>query len=80
MTGGLIQLVLSGKADSYLTAQPQITYFKKIYRRHTIFGVELIQIMPDQEQEYDSIISFKLDNISDLICKCYIEIGLCIYK
>ena len=76
MTGGLIQLVSSGKQDGYLTFNPQITYFKKVYRRHTIFGIELIQIIPDQQPEYDNKISFKLNNISDLISKCYIEIEL----
>ena len=31
MTGGIIQLVISGKQDSYLTFNPQITYFKKVF-------------------------------------------------
>ena len=76
MTGGLIQLVSFGKQDGYLTFNPQITYFKKIYRRHTIFGIELIETIPDQQPEYDNRISFKLNNISDLISKCYVEIEL----
>ena len=76
MTGGIIQLVLAGKADSYLTNNPQITYFKKIYRRHTIFGIELIATQPDQEPDYDNYVSFKINNISDLISKCYIEIQI----
>ena len=76
MTGGLIQLVSFGKQDGYLTFNPQITYFKKNYRRHTIFGIELIENIPDQQAEYDNKISFKLNNISDLISKCYVEIEL----
>lgn len=76
MTGGLIQLVSFGKQDGYLTFNPQITYFKKNYRRHTIFGIELIETIPDQQPEYDNRISFKLNNISDLISKCYVEIEL----
>ena len=76
MTGGLIQLVSFGKQDGYLTFNPQITYFKKIYRRHTIFSIELIENIPDQQPEYDNRISFKLNNISDLISKCYVEIEL----
>jgi hypothetical protein len=76
MTGGLIQLVSFGKQDGYLTFNPQITYFKKNYRRHTIFGIELIENIPEQQPEYDNKISFKLNNISDLISKCYVEIEL----
>ena len=69
MTCGLIQLVSFGKQDGYLTFNPQITYFKKVYRRHTIFSIELIETIPDQQPEYDNRISFKLNNISDLISK-----------
>lgn len=76
MTGGLIQLVTTGRQDSYLTETPQITFFRKIYRRHTIFGIELIQVYPDQQAEYNNKVSFRLNNISDLISKCYIEIEI----
>jgi len=76
MTGGLIQLVSSGKQDGYLTFNPQITYFKKNYRRHTIFGIELIEVYPDQQPDYENKVSFLINNISDLIGKCYIEIEI----
>lgn len=76
MTGGLIQLVSSGKQDGYLTYNPQITFFKKAYRRHTIFGIEFIENVPDQQPEYNNRVSFILNNISDLISKCYIQITI----
>jgi hypothetical protein len=76
MTGGLIQLVSSGKQDGYLTYNPQITYFKRVYRRHTIFGIELMSTIPDQQPEYNNRVSFLINNISDLIGKCYIEIQI----
>lgn len=76
MTGGLIQLVLSGKQDGYLTFNPEITFFKKVYRRHTIFGSEFLESFPEQEAEYNNRISFKLNNLGDLISKCYLEIEL----
>lgn len=76
MAGGLIQLVSSGKQDGYLTYNPQITFFKKIYRRHTIFGIEFIENLPDQQPQFNNRISFILNNISDLIGKCYIEIQI----
>jgi hypothetical protein len=43
MGGGLMQLVAYGAQDIYLTGQPQITFFKSVYRRHTNFSVESIQ-------------------------------------
>lgn len=41
--GGLLQLVAYGAQDVYLTGNPNITYFKVIYRRHTNFSVESIE-------------------------------------
>ena len=38
-----MQLVAYGAQDIYLTGQPQITFFKSVYRRHTNFAVESIQ-------------------------------------
>ena len=42
MTGGLIQLASYGGADIYFTGNPEITYFKTVYRRHTNFAKESI--------------------------------------
>ena len=42
MGGGLMQLVAYGAQDVYLTGNPQITFFKVVYRRHTNFAVEAI--------------------------------------
>ncbi len=40
MTGGIVQLVAYGKEDLFLTRDPQVTFFKIIYRRHTNFSTE----------------------------------------
>jgi hypothetical protein len=76
MTGGLLQLVTSGQQDIYLTINPEITFFKKAYSRHTNFSTEIIQIFPDQQAEYDQEITFILNNKGDGIFRCYIEIDL----
>ena len=38
-----MQLVAYGAQDIYLTGNPQITFFKVVYRRHTNFAVESIE-------------------------------------
>ena len=43
MGGGLMQLVAYGAQDIYLTGNPQITFFKVVYRRHTNFSMETIE-------------------------------------
>ena len=42
MGGGIMQLVAYGAQDIYLTGNPQITFFKVVYRRHTNFSMETI--------------------------------------
>ena len=38
-----MQLVAYGAQDIYLTGNPQITFFKVVYRRHTNFSMEAIE-------------------------------------
>ena len=75
MTGGLIQLVISGKQDVSLTYNPEITFFKKVYKRHTNFSLEIKEIYTDQQADYGNIVSFKIDN-ADMIHRCFIEVNL----
>ena len=49
MGGGLMQLVAYGAQDIYLTGNPQITFFKVVYRRHTNFSMESIKQTFDGE-------------------------------
>ena len=42
MGGGLIQLASYGKENLYLSSNPEITFFKAVYRRHTNFSIETI--------------------------------------
>jgi len=38
-----MQLVAYGGQDIYLTGNPQVTFFKSVYRRYTSFAIESIQ-------------------------------------
>jgi len=40
--GALMQLVANGSQDVYLTGNPQITYFRAVYKRYTNFAKETI--------------------------------------
>jgi len=76
MTGGLLQIITSGKQDIYLTIDPEITFFKKVYKKYINFSCELKEIYPEQIPLYDSTISFILNNKGDLLHRCYLEIEL----
>jgi len=43
MAGGLIQLVAIGEQDLFLISDPQISFFKLVYKRHTNFSIETIE-------------------------------------
>ena len=40
MGAGLIQLVCYGKQDIWLMGNPQISFFRVVYRHHTNFSME----------------------------------------
>jgi hypothetical protein len=44
MGGGLLQLVLSGQQDQYIIHNPQLSYFKYAYKKHTNFSMESIPL------------------------------------
>ena len=75
MTGGLLQIVTSGKQDIYLTINPEITFFKKVFRRYTNFSLELIEFLPDYPPNYNSQVTFNI-NKGDAIHRCYLEVEL----
>lgn len=46
MGGGLMQLVLSGKMNDYITLNPSINYYKYMYKKHTNFSMETYRTEP----------------------------------
>jgi hypothetical protein len=71
MGGGLLQLVAYGAQDVYLTGNPQITFFKVVYRRHTNFAMEAIEQTPSGNSALGSRISVQITRNGDLIHRVY---------
>ena len=73
MGGGLMQLVAYGAQDIYLTGNPQITFFKVVYRRHTNFSMEAIQqtINGDQSTKGGTG-TVTVSRNGDLVSKIYV--------
>jgi hypothetical protein len=67
MGGGLIQLVAYGIEDIYLTKEPQITYFKIVYRRHTNFSTEQIPVYFVQDADFGQRVSCTVSPEGDLV-------------
>ena len=76
MGGGLMQLVAYGAQDIYLTGNPQITFFKVVYRRHTNFSMESIeQTLNGYNTLTDGRFTSTISRNGDLIHKCYFEMN-----
>jgi hypothetical protein len=76
MGGSLMQLVAQGAQDNYITGNPQITYFKAIYRRHTNFVIESIENNFEGHIDLGKKIICSIPRKGDLLYKTYLEIDL----
>ena len=76
MGGGLMQLVAYGAQDIYLTGNPQITFFKVVYRRHTNFATESIEQTFTGSVDFGRKISCVVDRNGDLLYKMYLEVDV----
>jgi len=73
MGGGLMQLVAYGAQDVYLTGNPQITFFKVVYRRHTNFSMEAIEQTFNGTASVGSRVTATVSRNGDLIHRMYVE-------
>ena len=76
MTGGLIQIVTYGSQDLYLTGTPEITFFKVVYRRHTNFSVESMEVEFDDFVDFNRESILTVPKIGDAIKNIYLQITL----
>lgn len=76
MAGGLMQLVAYGAQDIYLTGNPQITFFKIVYRRYTNFAIETIEHALIGTVGFGNRLSAKITRNGDLISRMYIRVIL----
>ena len=72
MGGGLLQLVAYGAQDIYLTGNPQITFFKVVYRRHTNFAMEAIENVFNGTARFGNRVTCQISRNGDLIHKVYL--------
>lgn len=76
MSGGLMQLVAYGAQDVYLTGNPQITFFKVAYRRHTNFSMQAMNVVASGASGFDKIMNFTIPRNGDLIMNTYLKVQI----
>jgi hypothetical protein len=74
MGGGLMQLVAYGAQDIYLTGNPQITFFKVVYRRHTNFSMESIEQTISGTPSTSGNSTVTISRNGDLVYKIYVTL------
>ena len=76
MGGGLMQLVAYGAQDIYLSGNPQITFFKVVYRRHTNFSMEAIDQTFNGNADFGKKVTCTISRNGDLIHRVYVQVSL----
>jgi hypothetical protein len=76
MGGGLMQLVAYGAQDVYLTGNPQITFWKVTYRRHSNFAMESIEQTFNGQADFGRRVNCTISRNGDLAYRTYLQVTL----
>lgn len=76
MGGGLMELVAKGIQDIFIIGNPQISFFKAIYKRHTNFSVESIQQTIKGQIDFGRRVEVDISKSGDLLSKLILEIDI----
>ena len=76
MTGGLIQLVAKGCEDIFLTGNPEITFFKKVYKRHSVFSKIEYDLKFSNRLDFGKEGIIKIEKYADFLHRLFLVIKL----
>ena len=76
MGGGLLQLVAYGAQDAYITGNPQITFWKGLYKRHTNFAMEPFRINFSGQAQWGTKQTAIIGRHADLLYSTYLQVEL----
>lgn len=73
---GLLELVAHGIQDIFLIGNPQITFFKTVYKRHTNFSMQSFQVSIDGNIDFGNKCVSKITRYADLMHTIILEVDL----
>jgi hypothetical protein len=76
MGGGLMQLVSYGAQDIYISGNPQITFWKILYKRHTNFAMEAIEVTFNGQADFGKRVTAVINRNADLMFRSYLTVVL----
>ena len=71
-----MQLVAYGAQDVYLTGNPQITFWKVTYRRHTNFAMESIEQTFNGQADFGRRVTCTISRNGDLAYRTYLQVTM----
>lgn len=76
MGAGLLQLSIIGEQDKYLTNNPQMTYFKSVYKKHSNFAKETKKVQFVNAPKFGSEHICNIPQEADLLGELYVYVEL----
>jgi len=74
--GSLVELIARGNQDVYLIGNPQFSYFKSVYRRHTNFAIEPIRQIFSESPNFGKRVVCTIEKKGDLLSDIMLEVEL----
>jgi hypothetical protein len=71
-----MQLVSYGAQDIYISGNPQITFWKILYKRHTNFAMESIEVTFNGQADFNKRVTAVINRNADLMYKTYVQVVL----
>lgn len=71
-----MQLVSYGAQDIYISGNPQITFWKILYKRHTNFAMESIEVTFNGQADFNKRVTAVINRNADLMYRTYVQVVL----
>jgi len=74
--GSLLELVALGKQDRHIIGNPQMSFFKSVFKRHTNFSIENIKNQFNSSVKFGDKASCIIERKGDLLSSMHLQIEL----
>jgi hypothetical protein len=76
MGTGNLQIISRGAEDVYLTGNPQFTYFKTAYKKHTMFSIQKMEVSDSTNVSFGQTIRYRINKNGDLLKGVFLELKI----
>lgn len=73
MSGGVVQLVATGIQDAHLTGNPEISFFRSSYKRHTHFAMSVEEQLIQGNPGPNGVSTVRFEKKGDLLSYVYLS-------